>query len=471
MRLSGFNIYVTGHPEPGQTLVYNTFSGGFVNLDDATLAVLRRADKGADLSEEDRGLIDPDFFDDSVGIVVESRKAEELEFRQWHERTRSQTAKLSCIVSTTFACNFDCTYCCQSDVLDGRTMKADLGLHTAAWLAGRAIEIGATEIHLDFVGGEPLLHPNRIEQIVGDIRSMVAGRGINLVFGLITNGLFLTRDLVEKWQPIGLRWAQVTLDGDETTHSITRRSKKKGEDSFATIFANVVAASSLIDIKLNGNYQTDTVHGFVPLLEKLRAAGLKSGSKVSFTPALAGLGAPSDAASGSCLWSGSNPELMIALGDEVRRNGFDTGDLVSIGPCSFHQKQSFAIDPEGHIYKCPGFLGKPEWAIGHITSGLTSRYDGLASTNPQRLCGSCAHRPDCAGGCVATEWLSRGRSEGVNCEITFFEKHRDELIKRKYALAVTETTEEALALFPAPKTDIPRAPVRRSLKLNVIQAA
>jgi uncharacterized protein len=469
VKLSGFNIYVGDSPEPGSTLVYNTFSGGFAILDAATLATLRKADAGGTLSPEEQELVDPDFFDRDVGILVESRAAEEREFRAWFERRRSSTDKLDCIVSTTFACNFDCTYCCQSDVLNGKMMNATIGAQTAEWLANRALEIGATKIELAFVGGEPLLHPDRVEQILADIRARAPH--VTIRFGLITNGYFLTRELVERWVPLGLRSAQVTLDGDETTHGHTRVSKKKGEDTFARIFANVLAVCDLIDVMVNGNYQTDTVHGFVPLIHKLRDAGFKPGSRVKFSPALAGLGAPTDAAINSCLWSGSSPELMIAINDESYRAGFDAGDPVSVGPCSFHERHHYAIDPDGHIYKCPGFLGKAEWAIGHVESGLGPRYESLAGVNPQRLCGSCVHRPDCAGGCVAAAWIEAGRTEGVNCEIGFYEKYRDTLVTRKYALAVAANPVEAAALFPPTDIEIPRAPGRRSSALRVIAAA
>jgi uncharacterized protein len=270
---------------------------------------------------------------------------------------------------------------------------------------------------------------------------------------------------------MGLYSAHVTLDGDETTHHISRKSKKKGEDTFQQIFDNCIAVSDLIDIAIKSNYQLDTVHGMIPMIRKLAAAGLKPGSKVKLSPALAVLGAPSDAASGSCLWNGSSPELMIALNDESFRNGFNAGDPMSVGPCSFHRRHSYAIDPEGHIYKCPGFLGKTEWAVGHVDSGLTPRYEGLAAINPQRLCGSCEHRPECAGGCVAALWIESGRVEGVNCEIQFFEKHRDELIQRKYALAVADDLPEAVAMFPKSTVEIPRAPGRRSSALRVLAAA
>ena len=471
MRLSVFNIYVADSPQPGTTLVYNTYSGGFVTLDAATLSVLRKADAGGKLEDEEEERIDPELFDESVGVLVHSREAEERDYRRWFEQQKSRTHRLSVIVSTTFACNFDCTYCCQSDVLNGRMMKASTGEDTARWLAARAQEIGARELKIDFVGGEPLLHPDRIEQVLADVRRLAPE--LVVTFGLITNGLFLTEELVDRWVPLGLTFAQITIDGDETTHGHTRVSKKKGEDTFTPVFENAVRASHKIAVTINGNYQLDTAHGFIPLIHKLRDAGLRSGSALRFSPALAGLGAPSDAASGSCLWSGSNPEFMLPISSEVWRNGFDAGDPVSIGPCSFHQKHHYAIDPEGHIYKCPGFLGKTEWAIGHVATGLTSRYEGLANVNPQRLCGSCAHRPDCAGGCVAAAWIEAGRVEGVNCEIGFFEKYGSEFVQRKYALATAANPVEAIQRFPKNDIEIPVPPTaaRRSRKLTVIAAA
>jgi uncharacterized protein len=271
VRLSAFNIYVADSPDPGSTLVYNTFSGGFVVLDAETLGTLRKADAGAELDRDEQERIDPDFFDSDVGILVQSRQAEERDFRDWFEKRRSSTAQLNCILSTTFACNFDCTYCCQSDVLNGRMMNPVNGAKTAEWLANRALEIGAETMHIDFVGGEPLLHPDRLEQIVNDIRRRAPA--VRLTFGLITNGYYLTRDLVERWKPMGLTGAQVTLDGDETTHDLTRRSKKKGEETFDRIFKNVIAVAPLIDININGNYESGTVHGFVPLIKKLQEAG------------------------------------------------------------------------------------------------------------------------------------------------------------------------------------------------------
>ena len=356
MRLSAFNIYVPDYPDADSTLIYNTFSGGFVALDAATMAVLNKADAGGELDAAEQELVDPEFFDESVGILVESRSVEERAYRDHLKGWRTSTERLDCIVSTSLACNFDCTYCCQADVLDGKTMSLQTAAATAEWLAGRALEIGARLVNLSFMGGEPLLHPQRIRHIVEGIRARVDAAGVRVQFGLITNGVFMTRALVEEWKPLGLAWAQVTLDGDETTHSITRRSKRKGEDTFATIFKNVVDACELIDVRMNGNYTSETVHGFVPLLEKLVAAGFKKGSRVHFSPALQTLGTPPEAGLGGCNYGGAHPEWLLPLADAIRRAGYDPGDDSRIGPCAFHRRHSYSLDSDGHIYVCPGFV-------------------------------------------------------------------------------------------------------------------
>jgi uncharacterized protein len=132
---------------------------------------------------------------------------------------------------------------------------------------------------------------------------------------------------------------------------------------------------------------------------------------------------------------------------------------VAFGPCGFHLRHYYAVEPDGHIYKCPGFLGHPDWAVGHVVSGLTARSQGLVDSNPQRQCGGCAHVPHCAGGCVAAEWLKAGRAEGVSCELGYFESQGEELIKRKYALATADSLAEAMAMFPPQKVPSPVPPV------------
>ena len=443
MRLSAFNRYVPGYPAAGQTLIHNGFSGGFVVVDAATRAALDRMDTGDPLDEQQRGLIDPGYLDEDVGVVVASREAEEQAFRGWYQGWRSARERLSVLISTTFACNLRCSYCFQP-AGPPPTLSAELGAATAAWIAHRAAAIGASSIRLQLTGGEPLLHPERVEQIVAGVRALAPA--CEVTFGLITNGVLLDRRLVQSWVGLGLTGIQVTLDGDQRTHSLTRRGPG-GADTFARSFAGAVGVSDLVQVSVRGNYRPDTAHGFPPLVEQLRRAGLPAGSRVQFLPALAGMGAPPESAQ-ACTWEGSSPEIRIALADVVLRAGFDPGPLGSLGPCGLHQHHSLAIDPRGHIYKCAGFLGHPEWAVGDVATGLSPRYDEMCAIDPLAACGDCAHRPACGGGCLASAWLATGRPAGVSCEAGYFDRHGDDICTRDYAVAAAEGGDELLALLP-----------------------
>jgi len=472
MRLSRFNLYIEGYPEAGSTLVHNTLSGAYSVLDDETMAALRKLDADGELDERERGLaLDPDLQDPDVAVVVESIEAEEAEFLAWFERKRRKTTKLDVLVSVNLACNFDCPYCCQAGILDGTVMKPAMADHTADWIAERAIAVGVEGVHIAFCGGEPLLHPERIKRMASRIREQIAPHGLELTFGLITNAYFLTEEMISELLPLGLSWAQITIDGDEGTHKLTRVSKK-GEDTFQRIFGHAIAASRRIRVSINGNYTAQTRHGFMPLLEKLSEAELPRDSKISFTPALEGLSSIDWNGGGMCTWSDSDMSMHVAMQDEILRRGWKTNALGAVGPCEFHDHHSFAIDPDGTIYKCPGFLGKTSWGIGHVERGLDSeRYQNMIRATPQASCDGCAHRPNCGGGCLAIEWIKKDEAAGVNCEKPFFERVKEETVVRQFLLATSDTVEEAVAAFPPPRRDqTGHSRAKRSPALRVMVA-
>lgn len=481
MQLSVFNLYVEDVPEPGEILVHNTLSGAYVVLDREAAAVLEKCGRGLALDEAERRLIDElELADPDMGMVVTSRAGEERAYQDWLESQQAQP-DLTAMVAINRACNFACPYCCQTDILDGSVMTPSLCRGTADWLAARAIEIGARRVHVTFVGGEPLLHPERITSLASELRARLQAGGVDgrpgsrpgsvpgavpeLTLGLITNGLFLDDEMVSRLLPYGLAVAQVTLDGDEHTHERSRVSKR-GQPTFARIFDNVIAASRRVRVTLNGNYQHDTIAGFAPLVRKLAAAGFGREHGMSFSPALAILGAPADSGSGQCTWSRSEHAYGVALHDELVRHGYRPPRLHSIGPCSFHDHHMYVVDIDGTIFKCPGFLGHPAWAIGHVSDGLTGRYRELLALDTSSTCGGCAHRPSCGGGCLANA-LVHGSQPGapydssladLHCERDYLEAATAHGMPREYLLATSASVEQALAAFPAPPVALPAPP-------------
>ena len=446
MQLSAFNVYVDAFPAPGETLVYNTFSGGSVVLEDAALLRLRDP-RGA--AEE--AAAEPDLCASDLGILVESRAAEEREFNDWMQRVKVGGDCASALISTSYACNLACTYCFQEEVMSGKTMSVETADATARFLAERRREAGSPSLEVSFIGGEPLLHPHLIERIARQLQASCAEAGARFSFQIITNGTLMTRPVIERLLAVGLTGVQVTIDGDECSHGLTRVDKR-GRNTFHQTWDNVLACLELVPISLQGNYTDENLHGFVPLLARMVRDGVDPARvpRIKFKPALAALGTPEDAGVDSCTWSNARPEVQLALGDAVRAFGYQPHDHLELGPCAIHQLNHFSIGPDGLVFKCPGFLGKREWATGTVEDGLTDRHRRLNVLASTRECGACTWRPSCGGGCIATQWVAAGVPEGVNCERRYFDTVGVDVLKRNYFLDTLDRDEALLAIEALP---------------------
>jgi MoaA/NifB/PqqE/SkfB family radical SAM enzyme len=95
-------------------------------------------------------------------------------------------------------CNLDCSYCNEYD-----KVSDPVPLDAMLRRIDRLAELGTTIITLS--GGEPTLHPN-LDEIIRRIRERGA------IATLITNGLLLTPDRIEKLNRAGLDYLQISID-------------------------------------------------------------------------------------------------------------------------------------------------------------------------------------------------------------------------------------------------------------------
>ncbi len=106
-------------------------------------------------------------------------------------------------------CNLDCTYCNEYD----RTSDP-VPLETMLARVDRLGELGATIITLS--GGEPTLHPD-LDAIIRRIRERGA------IATLITNGLLLTPERIERLNRAGLDYLQISID-NVTPDDVSKKS-------------------------------------------------------------------------------------------------------------------------------------------------------------------------------------------------------------------------------------------------------
>ena len=86
---------------------------------------------------------------------------------------------------------------------------------------------------------------------------------------IITNGLLLTEEVVDRLMPFGLKGVKITLDGDRDTHN-RMRPLRGGQGTFDRIIENIRRVAGRCGIAIGGNFDESSVDSYPALLEFLR---------------------------------------------------------------------------------------------------------------------------------------------------------------------------------------------------------
>lgn len=454
MRPSMFNLRVP-LPERDGVFLMNTFTDAQLVVSPDVAALLDRLDAPSPaptvLSDEEREIAGELA---RHGFLVTSRREEHEALNRYFADIRHDTSELRVTVLTTLQCNFACDYCYQGDRGDynkfAEKMSLDTARQVADWIDGQLDETGAPSLVLTFFGGEPLLNLPVVYALAE--RAWRAGqtRGIEVSLSIITNGLLLTPEVVDRLLPLGLKGVKVTLDGDRDTHN-RMRPLRGGQGTFDRIIENVRRVADKVAISIGGNFDAESVDSYPGLLDFLLEQEFADKlAKVAFKPILrepiprqadgiiplTAIDAANKPLGGTCMTAagaGSSicdtcsfvDEKLSFLREETRKRGFPTLDGVHMGPCEIHRSHAHTIGPRGALYACPGFTGEKQLSVGHIHDGQQGRqasarqkFDVLAAW---KECGDCAYIPVCAGGCSVASHTELGDMNKPTCHKSSFD--------------------------------------------------
>lgn len=475
MQPSLFNVRVP-LPDHDSVFLFNTFSDAQAIVPAAFMSVLDRMEAGGDsrellssLNDEERDAI-AELREN--GFIVASRADERRAVEARFLEHRRSTDTLRVTVLTTLQCNFACTYCYQGDHGDwnqfAEKMTLDTAERVARWIEARVDEVRPGKLALMFFGGEPLLNLPVMYSLAEDAHRIAKERTLPISISMVTNGLLLTREMVERLLPFGLTSIKVTLDGDRDSHN-RLRPLRGGQGTFDKIVRNVAAVADLCAVSIGGNFDLESVESYPALLKFLAAQPFAGEiAKVAFKPIIRGAaetqreprdrdaqrrgGVLSPATGGGVLSRGISltqvdpngkplggtcmtvagtgatsacdscnllDEKMAWLREETKRHGFPTIDGIHMGPCEIHRDHSYTIGPDGSLYACPGFTGEKGQSVGHIDgrqdaarTRAQSRFEQLAAW---KECSDCAFIPVCAGGCTVAAHAEFGDIDKPNC--------------------------------------------------------
>jgi uncharacterized protein len=477
MQPSMFNVRVPLDAEagaPGDVFLMNTFTDAQLVVSRDVAELLDRL--GGEAAATSLGALDRRELEAletlaDQGFVVADRADERRKLEAFFEDVREDRDELRVTVLTTLQCNFACDYCIQGDHGDYNKQAAKMSLasaeRVARWVEERLDTVAPKTFVLTFFGGEPLLNLPVVYFLAERLWRAAVERGVTMQVNVITNGLLLTPEVVDRLLPFGLDFVKITLDGDRDAHN-RMRPLRGGQGTFDKIIHNIRRIAGKCVISLGGNFDESTLASYPALLDFLAAqdfaphiarvafkpvvrdviasvaAGLDSraprrlraGKFIDLTPVAAGkalngtcmtsAGAGGSTASASaCDGCGFASEGMAFLRDETRKRGFRTSDGVHMGPCEIHRKHAHTIGPDGDLYACPGFTGDRQMATGHIDGTATPERSRAARRFEQlsawKACRDCAFIPVCAGGCTVASHSEQGDMNAPSCHKRSFE--------------------------------------------------
>jgi uncharacterized protein len=451
MQASMFNVRVP-LDDRNEVFLMNTFTDAQLIVSRDVVDLLDRVDGFEPASDNERETL-AQLVEN--GFVVSDRATERDELKNFFREVREGTDTLKVTVLTTLQCNFACDYCIQGDHGDYNKSAAKMSMEMAerlgTWMESRVDAVKPERLVLTFFGGEPLLNMPVLYYLAERMHASCTSRGVQTIINIITNGLLLTREMVERLNPLGLNGIKITLDGDREAHNKSR-PLRGGQGTFDKIVANMRAVADLTRVAVGGNFEMDTADSYPALLDFLAAQDFAPRlAKVTFKPVirekkaaaargmipLTVVGAEGKPLNGACMTSAGTgvarvcdscnfvDEKMSFLRQETKKRGFATADGVHMGPCEIHKGHAHTIGPDGSLFACPGFAGEALQSTGHI-DGRQEEYRTQAMRNFDKLaawemCNDCAYIPVCAGGCTVASANELGDMYAPNCHKPSFE--------------------------------------------------
>lgn len=105
--------------------------------------------------------------------------------------------------------------------------------------------------------------------------------------------------------------------------------------------------------------------------------------------------------------------------------------------CMMEYRDGMIINHDGRIYKCPGLIGREEFCVGTIKSGIKDYQKSHHLDNWKNdECIECTYLPLCFGGCRYMKLIREGTMAGVDCKKEYLDSTLEAAVRQdvKYGL-------------------------------------
>lgn len=325
--------------------------------------------------------------------------------RRVHDE-RFGDGRLGLVIAPTMGCNFGCHYCFQTHRRQQISSEIENRLI-------RLVEerIGAVDdVAVQWFGGEPLQAMPIIESVSEKLLRLCADHGATYAATVITNGSLMTADVSRRLAGLGVRRAQITLDGDRPLHDRTRTERDR-KGSFDLILENIRAAPEAIEIHVRVHLAPFNRDSVVDLVDRLGRLGMAEHIDLLYFAPLFNYHV--DRPDSRYVTDGkrfaTSREFAVMeteLLEQARERGFALKDFldVSYGICTAVRADTLVVDPSGNLLKCYKDVGVDDEALNRLAADQP-RPENLEKWMDIDIprdeeCAECTFLPVCLGGCT-----------------------------------------------------------------------
>lgn len=338
-------------------------------------------------------------------------------------------------------CNLRCGYC-----FAGTGDFGGCRLLMSKEVAEKAVEFaiaGSKKRHnleLDLFGGEPLMNWPVVTHIVEYVRRREQETGKNIKLTLTTNGTLLNDENI-KYLNDNRVMLVLSLDGKKETHDAMRPFPNKAGSYDAAVrgFKKVIESRNGKNYYLRGTYTHFSTHFCEDVLDMT-----KVGKEISVEPVV-GLDEPYVLTKEDLPVLFEEYDKLARVYLQKRREGdpfdfFHFNLALDNGPCVAKRlagcgagHEYFAITADGDIYPCHQFVGREQYKLGTLETGVVKQdqVQKFRHTHvmTKKECSQCWARFFCSGGCHAN-------ADAINGDITKPYAYGCELQKKRLECAI-----------------------------------
>lgn len=401
MQTSGYNYYV---PYKDGCIIMNGISEASFTVKKENAEHYRTIIEQPESFTEDesfRPFIDKMLRD---GFIVDD-STDERELIRRKFRWKQRPDEYMVMLLPTYQCNLRCWYCIQD--------------HADLWMTDEIVEkvkcrlskmVSRDDIRrlsLSWFGGEPLLAYDRVLEISRWAKKLALDHGKDFGASITTNGTLLTSERIEALRDAGVRFYQISIDGNRETHDKIKVLGKRS--AFETTLRNIGQIIQHTRCTLRFNYTKENMmpESLIADLDRILPEDGRSMIEFMIYKVWQEDGAAVDFAEVEKL-----AEMAMGIGLSPR--------LSDVGMCYADNANFDCIFTNGSVDKCDNT--SPEARIGEIDEKGEIKWNKSTDSHVTILehtaseCHACRYLPICWGPCVSKRGKMIREANAVCCQ-------------------------------------------------------